>query len=105
MKKSLFIIALLVIAVCQSGFSKTIYRGGSNDTLTATFKVNGNGINKNDIESIIKDKEGIISATWEPSTKMVTVTYLSKKVKVSDIHSYFVSAGYDTSELRAKQAT
>ena len=103
MKKTLLISVLFLFAVCQYGFSKAIV-GGANDTLTATFKVNGNGVNKNDIESILSGKTGIISATWEASSKSVTIKYLSAKVKLSDLHSYFALAGYDTSELRAKQS-
>ena len=102
MKKILFVCILMLSAFCDYGYSKAI-SGGVNDTLILTFKVNGTSSCKANIESALSSLEGVISASWDASSKNITVKYLSTKVQPSDMHSQLALAGYDTSELRAKQ--
>lgn len=74
----------------------------NNDTLVTSFKVNGTGQSKSDIESTLTSKPGVISASWVQSTKMVTVKYLSPQLQKTDLYRFLADAGYDTEELRAK---
>lgn len=74
----------------------------NNDTLLVSFKVNGTGQSKADIETTLTSKPGVISATWVQSTKMVTVKYLSPQLQKTDLYRFLADVGYDTEELRAK---
>lgn len=76
----------------------------TNDTLTATFKVNGLQACKSNIESLLTSQAGVISAVWNSQTKNVVVVYKSSIVKVSEFYTILGVAGYDSSELRAKQS-
>ncbi len=99
MKKLLFIVVLFLLAICNYSFA-----GGSNDTLNTSFKVNGNVACKTSIEASISGKLGVISVSWDATTKMITVKHISATIPAADIHAYLAMAGYDTSELRAKPA-
>jgi hypothetical protein len=88
----------------QAGTLKsTVVKGGSNDTITVSFKVNGTASCESNIEAALTSQTGIISANWNSSTKLMTVVFKSLNIKTSDLHSLLAIAGYDTSELRAKQ--
>src|SRR3974377_923458 len=103
MKRTILIITLIMTAFCRYGYSGTM-TGGVHDTLTATFKVNGNGTCKTAIESVVSTIAGVLSVSWDAVSKNITVKYLTSKVQVSDLHSGLALAGYDTAVLRAKQA-
>lgn len=102
-----------IILVCLFSFqsnkvnagtlSPALNKGGTNDTITVTFKVNGTASCESNIESALTSQTGIISATWNSSTKQMTIVFKSLNIKTSDLHSILALAGYDTSELRAKQ--
>lgn len=97
MKKSLFILIFFLGTICNYS-----YAGGTNDTLNTSFKVNGNAACKASIESALSGKDGVISVSWDATTKMITVKHVVAKIPATDLHSYLAMAGYDTSELRAK---
>ena len=78
--------------------------GVVNDTLTVTFMVNGNASCKSSIEGSVTANTGVISASWNSGAQTITVSYLSAKVKLSDLYSLLADAGYDNAELRAKDA-
>lgn len=78
--------------------------GVVNDTLTVTFAVNGNASCKSSIEGSLTANTGVISANWNSGAQTITVSYLSAKVKLSDLYSLLADAGYDNAELRAKDA-
>jgi hypothetical protein len=100
----LFFCVLVNTGKAKDQFSSGIISlDGANDTLTVTFKVNGNAACESGIEATLVGKTGILSANWDAGTKMITVKYLSAQVQKSDLYSYLALAGYDNAELRAKQ--
>jgi hypothetical protein len=111
MNKSLLITCLTLFIVCNMLFAGTSNNktalsnpGVVNDTLTATFSVNGNASCKSSIEGSLTANTGVISANWTAGTQSITVSYLSAKLKLSDLYSLLANAGYDNVELRAKDA-
>lgn len=71
-------------------------------TITETIGVRGNcGMCKTKIESALKNKKGIISSTWDQSTKKLTVIYNPVKIKIEKIHQMVADAGYDTDKIKA----
>src|ERR1035437_2941 len=109
MKKTLIVMAgaLFFAFSAQSNpniISKNTLPDGANDTLTITFKVNGVAACEANIEGAVTVKDGVISATWTASSKMMTVKYLSVKVQASDLYTLLANAGYDNAELRAKDS-
>ncbi len=99
MKKIFIILTIFLGAI----FNYT-YAGGTNDTLNTSFRVNGNAACKADIEASLSGKDGVISVSWDATTKTITVKHVIAKIPATDLHSYLAMAGYDTSELRAKPA-
>ena len=102
MKHLLILTGMFFFGMLSQGFSAnraTIV----NDTLTTSFKVNGTLQSKAAIESALTSKPGVISATWEVSTKQVTVKYLSPQLQKTDLYTYVALAGFDTDELKAKK--
>ena len=110
MKKVFFVATLMLSIFCQFGFSKsfnnpsTHFVGAKNDTLIESFTVKGNATSKNDIESILKNKDGVISVSWDDKTGILTVKFMPSKIPLKGLHSELAMAGYDTSFLRAKQS-
>lgn len=106
MKKALIVLAgtlFLALSAKASNNFKSTFPDGANDTLTVTFRVNGNAACESAIEGVLTGKAGIISSNWDPATKNVTVKFLTAQVQQSDLYTYFALAGYDNAELRAKQ--
>lgn len=78
-------VVLLLISSCN----------GIPNAKTETFKVWGNcGMCKKTIEKALA-VDGI-KADWNKTTKMITVTYDSKKYTIAQIHKMIAAAGYDT---------
>ena len=98
MKKLLFIAVLFVLLLSKISYAQT-----TGDTLTATFRVNGNPPCKANIEATVTAKAGVLSAEWDATSKDLTVTYVEATIPLRGIHSALAMAGYDTSLLRAKQ--
>lgn len=72
---------------------------------TETFKVYGNcEMCKETIETALKKKDGILSKSWSPETKMITVTYDESKIKLADIKKKIADVGYDSDSVRASDA-
>ena len=46
----------------------------------------------------------MLSASWDASTKMITVNYVASQVQLSDLYTSIAMAGFDTAVIRAKQA-
>lgn len=102
MKRHLIILAgILFFGILNKTFAGTIVNP-PNDTLSTSFRVNGTPLSKSAIETSLTSKPGVISATWEVSTKQVTVKYLSPQLQKTDLYAYVALAGFDTQELRAK---
>ncbi|MCU0426693.1 MAG: cation transporter [Candidatus Kapabacteria bacterium] len=70
-----------------------------------TVKVWGNcGMCKKTIEKSLKGVEGIETATWDKSTKILSVSYDDSKITMKKIEEKVASAGYDTQNVRANDA-
>ena len=73
------------------------------DAATTTFKVYGVcGMCKRTIEGALNSEKGINSASWNVSSKMVTVTYDEKAISVDDMKAKIAAVGYDSDTHRAK---
>ncbi|MDF2449482.1 MAG: cation-transporting ATPase [Bacteroidota bacterium] len=101
---SLTLFFLTLTSLGANNFSFSLKKGVNNDTLTCTFMVNGNSTCKTNIETTLTSQTGVISAVWDSGTKQMTVVFKAAQIKNSDLHSFLAMAGYDTSELRAKQS-
>ena len=72
-------------------------------TATTTFKVYGVcGMCKRTIEGALNSVKGITSASWDVSSKMVTVAYDEKAISVDDMKAKIAAVGYDSDTHRAK---
>ena len=90
-----------LMMVCSFLFGTTTF--AQNDfKKTETFKVYGNcEMCKSNIEGSLKKKDGIYSKHWDTNTKMITLTYDSTKITLSQIHQKIANAGYDTELAKA----
>jgi len=108
MKKLLCVTALLAvffISNTKASNALMINRSivVSGDT-TVTFPVNGNAACKSSIESALTANSGVVSASWDASSKTITVTYHTSSLQITDLYPLLAIAGYDSHELRAKTA-
>jgi len=70
--------------------------GNQNQTIKAEFKVFGEcGMCKTRIEKAAK-VDGVISAEWNESTKILKVVYQPSKIKIETIHKNIAMVGHDT---------
>ncbi len=71
-------------------------------TKKETVKVWGNcGMCKKTIEKSLKGVEGIESATWDKSAKILSVSYDDSKITMKTIEEKVAAAGYDTQNVKA----
>ncbi|MBI3257973.1 MAG: heavy-metal-associated domain-containing protein [Ignavibacteriae bacterium] len=90
MKYFLLAIACICLISSSTSFSQTI-----SNSKTETFKVWGNcGMCKKTIEKAV-NKEGIVSAEWNKTTKIITVMYDSTQTSLDQIQTKIADAGYD----------
>lgn len=76
----------------------------SDKAASTTFKVYGVcGMCKRTIEGALADVEGVASANWDLSSKMLTVDYDEKAIKLEDIKAKVAEAGYDSDTHRATE--
>jgi len=93
MKNSKLIIALVIMVAIFTSFQANAQ---SKKSQTESFKVWGNcGMCKKTIENSLKIS-GVSKAEWNKETKMMTVTFNSKKIALAQIHKNIASVGYDT---------
>ncbi len=91
-----FLIAFLVFVICTQTQASTLHFE------SATFKVFGNcELCKSRIESTLLKNSTIQSATWDVSTKMLTVVYNPHAITLEAIHKLMADAGHDTDKLTA----
>ena len=57
---------------------------------------------KRRIESALSEVAGILSAEWDAETKMLTVSFDKKLIKLGDIHKKVAAVGHDTEKVRAE---
>ncbi len=71
-------------------------------TKKEAVKVWGNcGMCKKTIEKSLKGVDGIESATWDKTTKILSVSYDDSKVSMKKIEEKVAAAGYDTQNVKA----
>jgi copper chaperone CopZ len=71
-----------------------------------TFKVSGNcGMCETRIEKAAKSIDGVTTADWSKETKLIEVTFDSKKTDVHKIHMAIAKVGHDTEMHKAKDET
>jgi hypothetical protein len=112
MKKPLTLTAILVavffISVMSAGNkpeltkSNVLMLGG--DTVTKSFAVSGNGTCKSTIESVVTSNAGVISASWDSTAQVITVTFVYSTIKKSQLCRALAGAGYDNAQVRTKDA-
>jgi copper chaperone CopZ len=74
-------------------------------TKKETVKVWGNcGMCKKTIEKSLKGVEGIESASWDKSAKILSVSYDDSKISMKKIEEKVAAAGYDTQNVKANDA-
>lgn len=99
---------ILLVSILSLGVSKANASVSANcfseegDTLTVSFRVNGTAACKANIESVLAGKAGVVSVVWDSGTKQATINFIPATTPLSDIHTFFALAGYDTSDIRAK---
>jgi len=70
-----------------------------------TFKVAGNcSMCKKRIETAVLSLDGVNSADWSTTSKMIQISYNSEKVSLKKIHKTIATAGHDTELESAPQA-
>jgi hypothetical protein len=110
MKKGLLAGLILLIITCNHLIANNNYNTSNlknltlGDTLTVSFAVNGTTACKSSIESAVTANVGVVSASWDATTKTITISYISGQVRKSDLYTFLAIAGYDNAELRAKKA-
>jgi hypothetical protein len=108
MKKILSIVVFLTVFfisnVKASTFSTVKAPLLPGDTLSISFAVNGNASCKSSIEGSVTANAGVLSASWDATSKIITISYISSQIKKSDLYTFLALAGYDNAELRAKDA-
>jgi copper chaperone CopZ len=66
-----------------------------------TLKVWGNcGKCKKTIESALKDVDGVVSASWDKKTKVLSVTFDDAKISLKEIEEKVAATGYDTQNAK-----
>lgn len=67
-----------------------------------TFKVSGNcEMCKSRIEAALKKNSAVQSATWDVTTKTVTIMYNPHSISVDQLHQLIADAGHDTDKVKA----
>lgn len=70
---------------------------------TETFKVNGNcGMCETRIEKAAESVDGVKTADWDKSTKMLEVSFDALKADKDKIQKAIAKVGHDTGKYRAK---
>jgi periplasmic mercuric ion binding protein len=71
-------------------------------TKSETVKVWGNcGMCKKTIEKSLKGVDGVQSATWNKTTKMLAVNYEASKITLAGVEQKVAASGYDTQNVKA----
>ncbi|TZF85893.1 heavy-metal-associated domain-containing protein (plasmid) [Pedobacter sp. BS3] len=72
-------------------------------TKTEVIKVNGEcNLCKKKIENAVK--ASVITAKWDPKTKLMKVSYNPEKTSPMEIQQKIAAAGYDTEKVKASDA-
>lgn len=74
------------------------------DTVTKSFTVAGKGACKSSIEGALTSNSGVLSASWDSTAQVITVTFVKHIIKKTHLHRLLAQAGYDNANARAKDA-
>lgn len=98
MKKNFLFTGLLILFIVVSGDI-----AAQNNSITTIFlKVSGNcGMCKERIEEAAKGK-GVKQASWDPVTKLLTLTYDSVQTRVEKVQIRIADAGHDNDYKKAR---
>lgn len=67
------------------------------NAVNSEFKVWGNcGMCKKTIESSLEGAPGIVSASWDKDTKMMSLVFDTTQTNVTNVQKLIASSGYDT---------
>jgi hypothetical protein len=72
------------------------------DTVTKSFSVSGKGACKSSIEGVLTGNSGVLSASWDSTAQVITVTFVKHLIKKTQLHRLLAQAGYDNANARAK---
>lgn len=92
-KNSLLVISLGFFSFTASAVSET-----------TSFKVNGTVSCEAQIETIITSLDGVTSASWDATTKIITIVFDNETIKKDRFYVALAEGGYDNQELHAKKA-
>lgn len=99
MKTIIFSLLLVCVSIFQNSFATISHYE------TITFKVSGKcDMCKTRIESALKTHAAVQSASWDATTKNVTVVYNPHTASVDQLHQIVADAGYDTEKIKATDA-
>jgi len=70
---------------------------------TITFKVNGTTACEAQIETLITSLEGVTSATWDATTKIITIVFDNESINADRFYLILAEGGYDNQELHARK--
>lgn len=84
----LFVLSVLFSA-CTGGLPE--------NAVKSEFKVWGNcGMCKKTIEASLEGAPGIVSASWDKDTKLMSLAFDTTQTNVTNVQKLIASAGYDT---------
>ncbi|MCF8378274.1 MAG: cation transporter [Bacteroidales bacterium] len=91
------------ISILFAFISFSVFAQDAGTEVKEKFKVYGNcEMCKKTIEKAGESVDGVNSAKWSISGKMITVKYDSTKTNLETIKKAIADVGYDTEEYRAK---
>lgn len=90
--------SLLIVALGMFSFSAKAV------TETTSFSVNGTTACEAQIETLITSLDGVTSATWDATTKIITIVFDNETIKKDRFYVALAEGGYDNQELHAKKA-
>lgn len=101
----IIVVALLAIALGSNSYAQTLNHSKLKNTKTETIKVWGNCETcQARIEKAAK-VDGVTKASWDKTTKLLTLMYDPSKVNSDDIQKKIAAAGDDTQKFRADDKT
>ena len=95
MKALIFLFALLFITVTLRAQTKSI--------TTATLSVKGNCEDCKERIENAADIKGVKICSWNPDTKIATVTYNNDKVSLKEISEAIAAKGYDAGNVKGNE--
>lgn len=97
------LVAVMAMLLITNTYAQTGSK--SSTSKTEVIKVSGNcGICKERIETAAK-VNGVTQATWDKSTKLLTLVYNPAVIKSDDVQKKIAAVGHDTEKFKADTKT